>query len=114
MAQSDPVNRLNEAIVLINAGQRAEARTILLDLSKRYPTMELAWLWLAWVREDTEKRISYLRKVLSINPNNEKARAALTRLARVEPPPPPQATMSLAPEDKPVPPRQSGGTMERT
>src|SRR5215831_3116297 len=114
MAQSDPVNRLNEAIALINAGQRAEARTILLDLSERYPTMELAWLWLASVTEDTEERIGYLRKVLSINPNNDKARAALTRLTGTELPAPPQAATSPAPEDGPISAPTSGGTLERT
>src|SRR5215510_14744511 len=97
MSQPDPVNRLNEAITLMNAGQRAEARTILLELSWRYPAMELVWLWLASVTDDTDERIGHLKKVLEIHPHNQKARTALTRLTGVEPPPPPPPPATAAP-----------------
>ena len=50
MGQPGLATRLNEAITLINAGRRAEARTILLDLSKQYPAAEQVWLWLATAR----------------------------------------------------------------
>lgn len=80
MAQSDPSTRLSEAIALANAGKSDEARTLLLELTQQYPDLEIAWMWLAAVTEDSEERITLLRRVLSINPANEKARSALTRL----------------------------------
>jgi hypothetical protein len=80
MSQPDMATRLNEAINLINAGRREEARTILLALSEQYPRVEQIWMWLVATTDDTEARLSYLRRVLDINPNNEKARAAYTRL----------------------------------
>jgi hypothetical protein len=87
MSQPDLATRLNEAIALINAGRRAEARVILLDLSQQYPGMDQVWMWLAAATDDTDERIGYLRRALSINPLNDKARAALTRLTGETPPP---------------------------
>ncbi len=86
MSQPDMATRLNEAINLINAGRREEARTILLALSEQYPRVEQIWMWLVATTDDTEARLSYLRRVLDINPNNEKARVAYTRLAGEAPP----------------------------
>lgn len=86
MSQPDMATRLNEAINLINAGRREEARTILLALSEQYPRVEQIWMWLVATTDDTEARLSYLRRVLDINPNNEKARAAYTRLTGEAPP----------------------------
>lgn len=80
MSQPDLTNRLNQAIQLLNAGQRAEARTMLLELSRQYPDLEVVWMWLSVASEDTNERISHLRRVLAINPRSEKARIALTRL----------------------------------
>ena len=80
MSQSNLTSRLNEAIRLINEGRRQDARRILLDLSKQYPQLEQVWMWLATATDDTADRATYLRRVLAINPRNDKARAALTRL----------------------------------
>jgi hypothetical protein len=80
MSQSDLTTRLNQAINLVNAGRRAEAREILLDLSKQYPQLEQVWMWLATATDDTKDRAKYLRQVLLINPYNDKARSALSRL----------------------------------
>src|SRR5258708_26330230 len=100
MSQADLATRLNEAIALINAGRRAEGRAILISLSQQYPTLEQIWLWIAASSETTEDRIAALRRVLSINPRNEKARAALTQLTGealpVESPPPAAKPRSLA------------------
>jgi hypothetical protein len=97
MSQSDLANRLNQAISLINAGQRAEGRALLFELSKEYPEVEQIWLWLATTTEDTEQRIESLRRVLAINPRNEKARSALTRLTGEAPPPIPEAPPAASP-----------------
>jgi hypothetical protein len=80
MSQAELTSRLNEAIALINARQFAQARGILLDLSRRYPDLEIVWMWLSAAAEDTQEKITYLRRVLAINPANEKARAALLNL----------------------------------
>jgi hypothetical protein len=88
MAQPDLATRLNDAISLINAGRRADARAILLDLSQQYPQSEAVLLWLAAVTDDTDERIAHLRRVLQINPRNEKARTAFMQLTGQAPPMP--------------------------
>ncbi len=98
MGQPDLANRLNEAITLINAGRRPEARAILLDLSQQHPQSESVWMWRAAAAEDTDERISYLRRVLGINPRNDKARAALTRLTGQAPPAPEGLTAASSPQ----------------
>lgn len=80
MSQAELSSRLNEAIALINARQFAQAREILLDLSRRYPDLEIVWMWFSAAAEDTQDKITYLRRVLAINPANERARAALLSL----------------------------------
>src|SRR5258706_7770232 len=80
MSQSDLADRLNQAITLVRAGRRDEARAILIPLSQQYPNLEQVWLWLATASEDTQERITYLRRVLDINPNNDRARQAYARL----------------------------------
>jgi hypothetical protein len=102
MSQSDLASRLNQAISLINAGQRAEGRALLFELSKEYPEVEQIWLWLATTTEDTEQRVESLRRVLAINPRNEKARSALTRLTGEAPPPIPDTAPAAAPPGSPM------------
>lgn len=80
MASADLNRRLNDAIALIGARRLDEARTILLDLSRTDPNSELVWLWLASSTTDREERIRYLKRVVTINPSNEKARQALVAL----------------------------------
>lgn len=87
MAQGDPVAQLNQAIELFKAGEREEAFSLLRALTQQRPDMEMAWMWLAAVTEDTDQKISALQRVLKINPANEKARGALTRLTGTVPPP---------------------------
>ncbi|NOG48290.1 MAG: hypothetical protein HND48_01715 [Chloroflexi bacterium] len=41
---------------------------------------ELAWIWLATVAINANERRDYLRRVLEINPRNQRAREALSRL----------------------------------
>jgi hypothetical protein len=77
---SDSTARLSEAIALARNGQREAARSRLLELTAEQPNMELAWMWLASVTDDGPQRIAALRRVLELNPANEKARTALIRL----------------------------------
>ncbi len=43
---------------------------------------EVAWLWLASVEEDIQKKISYLEKVLQLNPENETAKSSLNAIRK--------------------------------
>ncbi|MBI5930577.1 MAG: PD40 domain-containing protein [Chloroflexi bacterium] len=56
------------------------ARSIFQQVIDADPRNELAWMWLAQVSDNTEHRRQALEEVLSINPNNEKARLALDKL----------------------------------
>ncbi len=73
-------NRLQHAIELAQRGERAEARTLLLELVRDNPSLEMGWLWLATVATSPEERLSALRRVVGINPSNETARSALEKL----------------------------------
>jgi hypothetical protein len=86
----DPNDDLQRAIALIQAGRPAEARPLLEAIVSADPERELAWMWLATVSTDRAERIRFLQRVLSINPANETARAAYTRLTG-QPPTPPAA-----------------------
>src|SRR5258708_2975762 len=97
MSQADLANRLNQAIALINAGRRAEGRAMLIPLSQQYPDVEQIWLWMAASSETTEDRIAALRRVLSINPRNVRARTALTQLTGEAPAPTGSAASAAKP-----------------
>jgi hypothetical protein len=76
---------LRAAIDAVRKNQKADARALLeriLDIDERN---EQAWMWLsATVDTDDEKRIC-LDNVLIINPNNDKAKAALKALGGAAP-----------------------------
>jgi len=73
---------LRTAIEAARSGDRAKAREILRRLVSRDPDNELAWLWLASVATSEDERRQCLRRVLVINPHNERARQALAQLDR--------------------------------
>ena len=79
-------DRLQQAIALIQAGRPDEARPLLEAIVAADPAQELAWLWLASVSTDRAERIAFLERALALNPANETARAAYTRLTGEEPP----------------------------
>jgi len=92
----DPVQALNAAIVAFNAGRRAEARTLLIQLTRSAPTMENAWMWLAAASENEDEKTDALRRVLRLNPNNVKARTALRQITGEEPADVPPPTLDTA------------------
>lgn len=92
----DPNDDLQRAIALIQGGRPDEARPLLEAIVAADPERELAWMWLATVSTDRAERIRYLERVLTINPQNETARAAYTRLTG-EPPEPPPAPLVETP-----------------
>jgi tetratricopeptide (TPR) repeat protein len=76
---------LQQAIGLIQAGDKPGALKMLKEVVTKDPKNENAWLWLATCFDKPENKIRSLQKVLEINPNNQKARQALDKLAPTEP-----------------------------
>lgn len=84
------------------AGNKDEARALLLKATDIDQYNEDAWLWLSGLLESPEEQRQCLENVLVINPANERARKGLDHLlGKAKPAPPP------APDPPPAPPRAS-------
>lgn len=92
MASSDFQERLQNAINQVNSGQRQDAREILRTLVEDYPNEPAGWMWLATVITDRDERIAALRRVVQLDPANDRARSALAQLGEEVAPPPSVAT----------------------
>jgi twitching motility two-component system response regulator PilG len=77
MSQTEIVQLLREGIAAGKAGDKALARGLLRKVTDLDPRNELAWLWLAGLAELPQDTVSILRRVLEINPANERARAGI-------------------------------------
>lgn len=92
-------NALKHVDELIKAGREDEARGILIQRLKQNPADDEAWVWLASITEDREKRQKCLEEALKHNPKNEVAQRVLKKMtAPVEPareaaPPPKKLTL---------------------
>jgi twitching motility two-component system response regulator PilG len=64
---------LRRGIAAAKAGNRAQARTLLLDSSGLDERSETVWLWLASISEQPAELYQFLLKVLALNPGNERA-----------------------------------------
>lgn len=64
---------LHEGIKAAQAGNRAQARHLLLAVTGLDPRNESAWLWLASISEYPEELLVFLKNVLDINPENQRA-----------------------------------------
>lgn len=64
---------LRNGIEAAQKGDRADARTLLLRVTEADANNENAWLWLASISEYPEELLVFLKNVLNINPNNERA-----------------------------------------
>jgi hypothetical protein len=71
---------LHQAVQLAQAGQRVEARQMLLQFIQTEPNNEVAWLWLASVAADQVEYQRALNEVLRINPANQRAQQLLSDL----------------------------------
>jgi thioredoxin-like negative regulator of GroEL len=71
---------LEQAIQALRSGERDPARRMLLELSEAEPTRPEVWLWLAGATDDAEWKRTYLRRVLALNPQEQRAVAALQKL----------------------------------
>lgn len=64
---------LRTGVKLAQEGNRTEARHLLLRVTEAEPENETAWLWLASISEYPEELLIFLRNVLKVNPQNERA-----------------------------------------
>ena len=73
-------SKLKAGIEAAQQGDKKTARNLLKQVLAEDPNNELAWMWLASAVESLDERRACLQKVLQINPNNARAREALSRL----------------------------------
>lgn len=78
------IDRLLDAIELIKANQREEARHILRELIREDNDFESAWLWMSVAVDSVDQSIICLDNVLRINPDNADAATALYHLRKTE------------------------------
>ena len=96
---------LAQSVQLLKAGQREEARKLLMQLIEQDEKNEQAWLWLSGAVDTNEDRRICLENVLTINPDNATARKGLAKLgpdlAKINPEPsisPPEDTYQPDPQ----------------
>lgn len=78
-------------------GNRELAKKYLSDLLTAYPNEEAAWILLAKVVEEKERKIECYKRALKINPNNNEIRIALTRIDSISPTLPLNGRLSITP-----------------
>ena len=74
--------KVQEAIAATRAGQKREAQFLLAEALQENPNDEHAWFLLGNLVDSPEKRMAYLGKALTINPDNEMARRQLVQVQR--------------------------------
>lgn len=74
------MNKLSQAIEFAKSGNKVQARQYLKEVIQADQNNETAWLWMAGVVETTDQQIRCLEQVIRINPNNQNAAMALSRL----------------------------------
>ena len=87
-------------IKAVRDGKPDLARKAFTQALKLDPNNEGAWLGMATITDDTKDKLRILKKILDINPNSERAKEAIRRLAAdqkktAEPPPPPKVTTGM-------------------
>ena len=90
---------IREGINAVKAGNKEEGRALLMKAVELDPYNEEGWLWLSGVVESPDDQRTCLENVLSINPNNDRARQGVAYLSGTPPsttpssmPPAPQAS----------------------
>lgn len=72
--------KLNSAISAFKSGNKVAAQQILSELVKTEPNNENAWLWLSACLTNVEHKKYCLNKALTINPDNQNTKKALSQL----------------------------------
>lgn len=75
---------LIEAINFIKAGDKEEGKRILVEILTEDEKNEAAWLWLSAAVETNGMRQECLEEVIKINPNNQSALKAISRLQQAQ------------------------------
>ncbi|OQY44033.1 MAG: hypothetical protein B6242_13530 [Anaerolineaceae bacterium 4572_78] len=73
---------LEQGISAAKNGNKKESKRLLHQVLQADSHSERAWLWLSQVANTTGERMSYLEKVLDINPNNVAAQIAWKKLEK--------------------------------
>jgi len=76
----DTAELLQKAIAAARSGRELTARDLFQDVVRLDPNNEIAWVWLSGLLDPLEDRIMACKRVLSINPGNQKIRTHLKRL----------------------------------
>src|SRR6185295_16929048 len=71
---------VREGISAYRAGRKDEARALLMRAVEIDQYNEQAWLWLSAVVESVDEQRTCLENVITINPNNERAKQGLSVL----------------------------------
>ncbi|MBI5944942.1 MAG: hypothetical protein HY864_11285 [Chloroflexi bacterium] len=71
---------LKQADYTFQRGNRELAKKYLSDLLTQYPNDEAAWMLLARVVEEKERKVECYERALKINPNNNEAKLGILRL----------------------------------
>ncbi len=77
--------KLRDGVEAARRGDKIAARRLLQQVLIVDKNNEIALMWMASVSDTLDDRRAYLRRVLQINPNNPRAREALTRLGETPP-----------------------------
>jgi hypothetical protein len=81
----NPRALVRDGIEAARSGDKLTARRLFQQAISYEPDNEVAWMWMASVVDTVEERRRCLERVLRINPNNARAREALTRLGGTVP-----------------------------
>lgn len=81
MSIADSETDLKAGISALKAGERAQARDLLLHVVHADETNEIGWLWLSAAVDSVEDRRICLENVLTLNPDNVAARRGLAKLS---------------------------------
>ena len=87
MSESHVAELLRRGIAAVKAGNKQEAKSLLLQVVDLDERNEQAWLWLSGLVESMDDKRTCLENVLAINPANTPAQAGLRWLAQQQPEP---------------------------
>ncbi|MCB8980366.1 MAG: hypothetical protein H6657_23395 [Ardenticatenaceae bacterium] len=79
-------SRVTQAYKLAKEGEKTKAQKLLVSVIKDNDRNEDAWYLLGFLVESEPKKIRCFQKVIEINPDNEKALKALSRLKKTDMP----------------------------
>jgi tetratricopeptide (TPR) repeat protein len=96
---------IQKALELLQAGNKAEAQSLLIPVIKQNPDSAEAWYLLGFTFTEPQKRLSSFQQVLRIDPSNQAAQKQIARLTAAQPATPAAGTSQDQPyyAQKPAP-----------